>query len=70
MYQQMIREEIARQGHIGVDPRHVEAYMRLGYSTLDGMSHQMFAHEVGIGVICVREDGLQNAEALAKTYGL
>jgi len=28
-YQQAIREEIARQGHIGIDPRHVEAYMRM-----------------------------------------
>lgn len=70
MYQQMIREEIARQGHIGADPRHVEAYMRLGYSTLDGMSRQQFAREVRIGVVCAREDGIQNAEALAKTYGL
>lgn len=40
-YKESIRTEIARQGHIGVDPRHVEGYMRLGHSTLDGLSWKM-----------------------------
>jgi len=69
-YQQAIREEIARQGHIGIDPRHVEAYIRLEHPTLDGLSHRHFNAEVSIGIQCVLADGIVNAEACAKSFGL
>ena len=69
-YYQTIREEIARQGHIGIDPRHVEGYMRLEHSTLDGLSWSQFSKEVGIGIECVLADGIQNAEANARSFGL
>jgi hypothetical protein len=70
VYQRFIREEVARQGHIGIDPRHIEAYMRLGHSTLDGLSRRQFIDEVQIGVQCILSDGVANAESLAKSYGL
>lgn len=69
-YFETIRSEIARQGHVGVDPRHVEAYMRLEHSTLDGLSRSQFASEVGVGIACTLTDGTVNAEACAKSYGL
>jgi hypothetical protein len=69
-YQDRIREQIARKGHIGIDPRHVEAYMRLMYSTLDHLSESEFNREVQIGIECVREDGIVNAEQCAQSFGL
>ena len=69
-YYQAIREEIARQGHIGIDHRHVEGYMRLEHSTLDGLSRSQFSKEVNIGIQCVMADGEVNAEANAKSFGL
>ena len=69
-YFDAIAQEIARQGHIGTDPRHVEAYMRLEHSTLDGLSHSQFKTEV-IGCIgCVHADGTANAERCAQSFGL
>lgn len=69
-YYQTIREELARQGFIGTDPRHVEGYMRLEHSTLDGLSKGQFRREVLIGALCVERDGEANAEANAKSFGL
>ena len=69
-YQNTIREELARQGKISIDPRHVEAYMRLAYSTLDGLSKPEFRREVKIGIECVEADGKENAEKCAKSFGL
>lgn len=69
-YNQTIREEIARQGHIGVDPRHVEGYMRIEHHTLDGLSERQFKEEVSIGIQCVDAGGQEAAEANAKSYGL
>lgn len=70
MYMEMIRQEIARQGHIGIDPRHVEGYMRLEHATLDNLSFAQFKEEVKIGIACVIEDGKENAEKNAQSFGL
>lgn len=70
LYYGTIRLEIARQGAIGIDPRHVEGYMRLEHGTLSQLSRERFNEEVGIGIECVRADGTRNAEALAKSFGL
>ena len=51
------------------DARHVEAYMRLEYSTLDGMSSQQFRAEVLHACKCIDADPKQ-AEALAQSFGL
>lgn len=68
--QESIRQEIARQGRIGVDPRHVESYMRLEHATLDSLSWTQFRQEVAIGIECALRDGLNDAERLAKALGL
>jgi len=69
-YYESIRNEIARQGKIGIDPRHVEAYMRLEHSTLDGLSKSQFNSEVRIGIMCTQEAGKQSAELCAQSFGL
>lgn len=65
MYQDRIREICDPY-----DPRHVEAYVRLEHSTLDGLSAEQFADEVRTGITCVDEDGAENAERLAQSFGL
>lgn len=54
----------------GVDPRHVEGYMRLQYSTLSHLSRSEFAREVRISVACIREGGTEAAERNAQSFGL
>jgi len=67
---EMIRAEIARQGYIGMDPRHVEGYMRVGHSTLDGLSWRQFQKEIAIGIECTRIDGTANADKICTSLGL
>ena len=53
-----------------IDPRHVEAYMRLEHSTLDGLPRWQFVNEVRIGVACIDEAGIESAEGCARSFGL
>lgn len=53
-----------------IDPRHIEAYMRVGHSTLDGLSVRQFAAEVVLARDCIREGGVEMAERIAKSFGL
>lgn len=66
-YQQAIYASPAARG---LDPRHVEAYIRLEHATLDSLTAAQFAQEIVIGAECVRSSGTENAEALAKSMGL
>ena len=70
MYKEKIRMILARKGYIGYDPRHIEGYMRIANSTLDGLSSRQFESEVSIGIECINYDGIENAESLAKSFGL
>lgn len=54
----------------GYDPRHVEAYMRLGHPTLNGLSPEQFAAEVRVSVRCIAAEGREVAEELAASFGL
>jgi hypothetical protein len=69
MYQQMIREELARQGRIGVNPAHIEGWMRLECGTLDALGHSRFASEVAAAVECIDIDSVASAR-LAESFGL
>jgi len=69
-YSDRIREILTSNGYLGVDPRHIEAYMRVEHPTLDGLSLQTFMKEVQIGVECVRDGGVGAAENLAESFGL
>ena len=71
MYKEAIRIEAAKRGFIGkYNPRHIEAYMRLEHSTLDGLSPKQFSDEIGIAMECINVDGAGNAEKLAQSFGL
>jgi hypothetical protein len=53
-----------------LDPRHVEAWMRLEHPTLDGFSRVDFEREVDIAVIAIANAGADESEALAASFGL
>ena len=70
-YGEIIRETLARDGQIGrFDVRHIEAWMRLEHSTLDGLSRGQFTSEVRIAAECVEAGPLADSESLARSYGL
>lgn len=52
------------------DPRHIEAFMRVGHGTLDKLSTRQFRAEVKLSTQCIDSAGLQDAEDCAKSYGL
>jgi hypothetical protein len=52
------------------DPRHIEAWMRLEYKTLDSLSESQFAREVVLAVECIAKSGKEDSERLAKSFGL
>lgn len=66
-YQQAIAKMKSAQGF---DPRHIEGYMRLQYSTLSHLSRSTFAREVRLCVACIKEGGVDAAERNAKSFGL
>jgi len=69
-YQDTIREDLARQGKIGTNPRHVEAWMRLEHGCLDGLSVSQFSREVSIAVDCINAWTATDNERLAESFGL
>lgn len=70
-YAQMIREALARTGHVGAaDPRHIEAWMRLEHGCLDGLPVQQFTVEVTIALQCIAAAPADRSEALAASFGL
>ncbi len=69
-YQETIREIATRHGYIGIDTRHVEAWMRVKHATLDALSCEEFDEEVRIGIHCTRSQTTSLSENLARSYGL
>lgn len=65
-YQHRIRTIVGS----AVDPRHVEAYMRLEHHTLDSLSKDDFEYEAKASATCVLMGGEVAAEQLAKSFGL
>jgi len=70
MYRDLIRETAARLGRVGIDSRHVEAWMRLEHGCLDGLSPRQFADEVEVAIGCIDEAGDATSERLAASFGL
>jgi hypothetical protein len=68
--QQSIREHLARAGRIGMDPRHVEAWMRIEHATLDALSPAAFHAEALAAADCTTDAGPTTSEALAASLGL
>lgn len=53
-----------------VDPRHLEGFIRLQYSTLGHLDWPTIKREVKLGVACIREGGVDVAERNAQSFGL
>jgi hypothetical protein len=68
-YTQQIRETLAKLGHIGVNPRHVEGWMRLQHGCLDGLSTSQFRAEVKIALECIAASTPEQNESLAQSEG-
>lgn len=68
-YQDAIRQTLDRAGFQSIDARHVEAYLRLEYHTLDAMSsEQMDALTIELVQDIVSAPDI--AEELALSYAL
>lgn len=63
------QRRIAERAH-EVDPRHVEAWMRLEHPTLDGLSAAEFEREIDLAVAAIATAGAADSEALAAWFGL
>ena len=70
MYQQMIRETLARLGRIGTDARHVEGWMRCESGTLDHLGGATWNRAVREAVECVDAAEPGVSDRLAASYGL
>jgi hypothetical protein len=64
-YQRLIVEQTRE-----VDPRHVEAWMRLEHPTLDGLSSAEIEREIDIAMATIATAGPAASEALAASFGL
>ena len=69
-YQKSIAQYLAKRKIENVDPRHIEGFMRLQYSTLSHLDSRTFNAEIRLGVACIAEGGVENAEANAVSFGL
>jgi len=64
-YQRYIAERMR-----DVDPRHVEAWMRIEHPTLDGLSRVQFIAAMHVALGCAIDAGPEASEALAVSFGL
>jgi len=69
-YRKIIVEILADLGREDVDPRHVEAYMRLQYGSLGHVDRETFRREARIAIECIKITGVDDAEELAESFGL
>jgi len=70
MYQDMIRKELGAHGAAGIDPRHVEAFMRSKWGALDSLSPRQFRREIAVAIRDMDGVSVDGRERLAASYGL
>jgi hypothetical protein len=68
LYSRVIKEEAAKMGVV-VDPRHVEAWMRLEWGVLDSRPRSDFRRYVRLSVEAEKTHPGEG-ESLARSYGL
>jgi hypothetical protein len=69
-YQETIRGILDRKGISGIEPAHVEAFMRVYVGTLDGLDRRRFARLVMDAVEEIRGCDPDVVASVAKSYGL
>ncbi|MFL5909460.1 MAG: hypothetical protein ACJ768_02660 [Gaiellaceae bacterium] len=70
IYRTVIVAALASIKRPDIDPRHVEGFMRLQYGTLSHLDAATFKREAQLAVACIHVDGLEAAEANARSFGL
>ena len=70
MYTDLIKEIATEQGRPDANPRWIEAYIRLEYPSLNGVSRESFEREVAIGIACIDAAGPESAEECARSFGM
>jgi hypothetical protein len=71
LYTRIITEQLSKLSVPDwAEPRHVEAYMRCKYSTLDHLDRKTFNREVKLAAQGLQDLGQDQADALAESYGL
>lgn len=70
MYRHIISEWLARLGRPELDPRFVEAWIRIQYPTLDHLSRDEFGREVRTAIECIDLASHDDTAALADSFGL
>lgn len=69
-YAPFIEQTLAIKGRTDLDPRHIEAWIRVEHSTLDWISCERFDSEVEIAIDCCEQAGQRDSERLAVSYRL
>jgi hypothetical protein len=69
-YTGTITAVLEKLGRAEVNPRWVEAYMMLEYSSLNSISRESFEREVAIAIGCIDALGPEKAEQCAQSFGL
>ena len=67
-YEPTIKAELARRGRPEVDPRWVEAWIRLELGVLDWLDRTRWRKEVRIALECIDATTLEDNETLAASY--
>ena len=70
--QTYFQKSIVEKGLVpqGIDPRHLEGYLLLQYSTTSHLDWRTIKREVKVGLGCIKEGGVDAAERNAKSFGL
>lgn len=69
-YHNVIIKQLEKLGRTDIDPRHIEAFMRVQYRSLDALSDRDFFNEAKICIACVDQVGKEEAEKTARSEGL
>lgn len=69
-YQDLIRRDLERLGHRGIDPHHVEASMRCAFGTLYYLGELDWDRALQEAVVEVQAMGPEISETLAESWGL
>lgn len=69
-YQSLVRNALKHRQLLGIDPRHVEAWMRSENRELDRLNVEQFSREVDLAIRLVASHGPKQSEQLALSFGL
>ncbi len=69
-YQETIRGILDRKGITGIEPRHIEAFMRVYVGTLDGLDRRRFTRLTMDAVEEIRGCKPEVVARVAASYGL